>query len=44
MNKIIKTLKRLEQKFEINFGWFFVNGRKQEEYQERLRSKYKENN
>lgn len=44
MNKLIKFIKRLEQWFETNCGWFFVNGRKQEEYQERLRSKYKENN
>lgn len=44
MNKIINLLRKFNRWFEIKCGWFFVNGRKQEEYQERLRSKYKENN
>jgi hypothetical protein len=33
MKKIIKW-------FEINLGWFFVNGRKQEDWAEYLRKKY----
>ena len=27
--------------FEINFGWFFINGRKQAAWAEYLRKKYK---
>ena len=30
--------------FELNFGWFFVNGRKQAKYAEYLRNKYKNGN
>lgn len=26
--------------FELNWGWFFINGRKQERYAEYLRKKY----
>jgi hypothetical protein len=26
--------------FELNLGWFFINGRKQEAYIEYLRNKY----
>jgi hypothetical protein len=33
MKKIIKW-------FELNLGWFFVNGRKQEEWANYLREKY----
>ncbi len=34
MKKIIKWL-------EIKFGWFFVNGQKQEQWHKYLRVKYK---
>ena len=33
MKKIIKW-------FEINMGWFFVNGRKQEQWENYLKDKY----
>ena len=33
-------LKKITKFFEINFGWFFVNGRKQEIYQNYLDQKY----
>jgi hypothetical protein len=33
MKKIIKW-------FELNFGWFFVNGNKQNEWKEILKKKY----
>jgi hypothetical protein len=26
--------------FEINLGWFFINGRKQEQWNEYLKQKY----
>jgi hypothetical protein len=26
--------------FEINLGWFFINGRKQEQWSEYLKQKY----
>jgi hypothetical protein len=29
--------------FEINLGWFFVNGRKQEQWNKYLKEKYKSN-
>ena len=27
--------------FEINLGWFFINGRKQEQWNEYVKEKYK---
>ena len=33
--------KRLNKWFELNWGWFFVNGRKQEEWSDYIRNKYK---
>lgn len=38
----MKMFKRLNKWFEINWGWFFVNGRKQAEWADYLREKYKE--
>lgn len=29
--------------FEINLGWFFVNGRKQEQWNKYLKEKYESN-
>lgn len=29
--------------FEINLGWFFINGRKQEHWNKYLKQKYKTN-
>jgi thymidine kinase len=34
-------LKRLQKWFDLNVGWFFVNGRKQEAWFEYLKNKYK---
>ena len=34
-------LKRLNRWFELNLGWFFINGRKQEQWNEYLKNKYK---
>lgn len=33
-------MKRLVKWFELNLGWLFVNGRKQDKYVEHLRKKY----
>ena len=33
-------LKKLNRWFELNCGWFFVNGRKQETWSEYLKNKY----
>lgn len=39
----MKTLiKRFEKWFDLNLGWFFTNGRKQEELCEYLKVKYPE--
>jgi hypothetical protein len=32
--------KKIMKWFELNLGWFFVNGRKQEMYVEYLKNKY----
>lgn len=37
MKKIIKW-------FELNLGWFFINGRKQEQWNEYLKQKYRKLN
>lgn len=29
--------------FEINLGWFFINGRKQEQWNKYLKEKYESN-
>ena len=34
-------MKQLIKWFELNWGWFFVNGRKQARYAAYLRKKYK---
>ena len=34
-------MKQFVRWFEMNWGWFFVNGRKQAQYAEYLRRKYK---
>ncbi len=34
--------KKIVKWFELNWAWFFVNGRKQEAWAEYLRKKYKE--
>lgn len=33
-------MKALEKWFELNLGWFFINGRKQEDWYVYLRKKY----
>jgi len=35
-------LKRINRWFEINCGWFFINGRKREEWDNYIRDKYKD--
>jgi hypothetical protein len=37
-------LKKLNRWFELNWGWFFINGRKQEQWSEYLKNKYKNEN
>jgi hypothetical protein len=37
---IIIMCKKIMKWFELNLGWFFVNGRKQEMYVEYLKNKY----
>ncbi len=37
-------IRKLFKWFELNFGWFFVNGRKQAKYAEYQRNKYKNGN
>lgn len=34
-------IKKFKKWFELNIGWFFVNGHKQEKYYEWLKFKYK---
>jgi hypothetical protein len=34
--------KRFVKWFELNFGWFFINGRKRGAWAEHLRKKYKD--
>ena len=36
----MKIFKRVEKWFELNLGWFFVNGYKQEAWFEHLKNKY----
>ena len=44
MKKLNKMIKKINKWFELNLGWFFVNGRKQEDWAEYLRKKYGDNN
>jgi hypothetical protein len=39
MKRILYNIKKW---FEINIGWFFINGNKQEQWFEYLKGKYKE--
>tara|TARA_R110000868_G_scaffold393417_2_gene664440 strand:+ start:11817 stop:11981 length:165 start_codon:yes stop_codon:yes gene_type:complete len=41
LNKKTDMLKKLNRWFELNLGWFFINGRKQEQWNEYLKNKYK---
>jgi len=34
--------RKIKKWFELNLGWLFVNGRKQEKYIEYLKKKYKD--
>tara|TARA_B100001094_G_scaffold14831_1_gene12873 strand:+ start:377 stop:493 length:117 start_codon:yes stop_codon:yes gene_type:complete len=34
-------LKKVERWFDLNVGWFFVNGMKQEEWLDYIQQKYK---
>jgi len=33
-------IKRFEKWFDLKLGWFFINGRKQEQWSEYLKEKY----
>lgn len=35
-----KIIKKLEKWFELNIGWFVINGKKQEKYKKYLKEKY----
>jgi hypothetical protein len=37
-------IKKINKWFELNWGWLFINGRKQEDWAEYLRKKYGDNN
>lgn len=39
---VVGTLKKIKmiKWFEINLGWFFINGRKQQQWNEYLKQKY----
>jgi hypothetical protein len=36
------SLKRFEKWFDLKLSWFFINGHKQEAWQEHLKEKYPE--
>ena len=38
----MKTIKKIEKWFDLNVSWFFVNGRKIDEYSNRLEEKDKQ--
>ena len=42
MGTIRKSLSKIERWFDLNLGWFFINGMKQDEWSEYLREKYKD--
>ncbi len=44
MKKLNKMIKKINKWFELNWGWFFINGRKQAAWAEYLRKKYGNNN
>ena len=37
----MKKLKMLNKWFELNVGWFFINGFKRDEWEDYLKEKYK---
>ena len=34
------TLKKFEKWFDLNLGWFFINGSKQDSWHQRMKEKY----
>lgn len=38
----MNTLKKIEKWIELNIGWFFINGYKQESWSKYLKEKYPE--
>lgn len=42
MGKLKAILKRFERWFDLNLGWFFVNGMKQDQWYNHLKEKYKD--
>lgn len=41
MEKMLKFFKRIERWFNLNIGWFFVNGRNREAWENYLTKKYR---
>ena len=39
-----KIMKKFDKWFELNIGWFFINGFKKDEWEEYLKEKYKKPN
>ena len=42
MDRLKIILKKFQRWFDLNLGWFFVNGRKQEWWAQHLKKKYKD--
>lgn len=38
----MKLIYKINRWFELNYGWFFVNGRKQDNWYKHLNEKYNE--
>ena len=38
------NMKKIIKWFELNLGWFFINGKKQEQWNEYLKQKYGNHN
>jgi len=41
---MIKLIKKFDRWFELNIGWFFINGFKRDEWEDYLKEKYKKPN
>lgn len=37
---MVKKMRRIKKWFELNWGWFFINGRKKDSWARYLRKKY----
>jgi hypothetical protein len=43
MKTLVKFFRKLSRHFELKWGWFFTNGRKQESWHRYIRKKYGNN-